>query len=254
MSMLAANYHVLELIARGSYGTITRCRHIKSGKFYAVKSQSDVQRMQKEVYVLKYLEDSVYFPNVYDSYHDKYMGWFAMDILVPINYHSLMCSYESMIRYLYDVTKALAELEARDLMHNDLSFSNVMSSRDNYTLIDFGLTGSPSSIGTPHFAAPEKFIGKLRPTSDIWSLGVLAFTLATGRYPFGEEGLKASFPARYVFEDILDSNIEKELSLWFPDDEQNQTLKQFILECVRHDPEERTTAKKLVSHALFATL
>jgi non-specific serine/threonine protein kinase len=102
-----------------------------------------------------------------------------------------------ILRISINLCRALAAVHAADLCHGDVKTSNVMrEAGGRIVLMDFGagadLRGdrnrgrsSPSSItGTPLVMAPELFEGaSLRATSDIYSMGVLLYRLATGRYP-----------------------------------------------------------------------
>eukprot|EP00929_Paragymnodinium_shiwhaense_P015720 TRINITY_DN123817_c0_g1_i1.p1 TRINITY_DN123817_c0_g1~~TRINITY_DN123817_c0_g1_i1.p1 ORF type:complete len:738 (+),score=146.46 TRINITY_DN123817_c0_g1_i1:62-2275(+) len=63
--------------------------------------------------------------------------------------------------------------------------------------------GSPSErpYGTPLFMAPEVFHGDYGPGCDVWSLGVIAFVLLTGRFPF-----EAAGGDTLVLEELITSN------------------------------------------------
>ena len=93
-----------------------------------------------------------------------------------------------------DVCKALAAVHAAGLLHGDIKAHNVMREDGGRTvLMDFGAsrdlaripgTAADDFAGTPLYVAPEVFAGQARSrVSDIYSLGVLLYYLATGDYP-----------------------------------------------------------------------
>ena len=94
-----------------------------------------------------------------------------------------------------DVCGALAAVHGAGVLHGDIKANNVMRAEGGRTvLMDFGagddlkrLGGrGRSGAGTPLYLAPEVFAGAPRTVvSDIYSLGVLLFYLATGSYPVG---------------------------------------------------------------------
>jgi serine/threonine protein kinase len=103
---------------------------------------------------------------------------------------------------LASLLDALAHAHARGVLHRDLKPSNVLRFEDGRVkLSDFGLAAGlgPASdvertaerrlrVGTPSFMAPEQFEGRWQdygPPTDLYALGCLAFTLATGDPPFG---------------------------------------------------------------------
>ena len=104
-------------------------------------------------------------------------------------------------RCLIDVAAGLAHAHARGVVHRDIKPENILRREDgSWLLADFGiarsgqvtreLTGPQSVLGTPGYMSPEQWRGEtVDGRSDLYSLGVLAHELLTGRAPFtGDSG------------------------------------------------------------------
>jgi serine/threonine-protein kinase len=98
---------------------------------------------------------------------------------------------ESLVRVGLELGDALGAVHRAGLLHRDVKTHNVMRDRDGRLLLtDFG-AGERSNaghtgeaVGTPLCVAPEVIAGKQASRqSDIYSLGVVLYRLATGRYP-----------------------------------------------------------------------
>lgn len=100
---------------------------------------------------------------------------------------------------LLQVCSALAATHQRGVIHRDLKAQNILlvghNARDYVKLLDFGLakietatsaiTSPGLVVGTPHYMSPEQIRGdEVDRRTDIYSLGVLAYRLLTGRVPF----------------------------------------------------------------------
>ena len=108
----------------------------------------------------------------------------APDKLLPIN---------KLIDILYKVCNALDFATKMGVLHRDIKPANVLLGADGEVKItDFGAAFSAESdltqvdmVGTLPFVAPEHF-RKALPSqqNDIYAVGVMAYQLLTGRYPF----------------------------------------------------------------------
>jgi eukaryotic-like serine/threonine-protein kinase len=97
---------------------------------------------------------------------------------------------DDIVRVGGELCLALAAVHAVGLIHRDVKAANVMRDASGRIVLgDFGAgrfrhDSSSGMAGTPLYLAPEVLAGEpATPQSDIYSLGVLLFHLATGQYP-----------------------------------------------------------------------
>jgi eukaryotic-like serine/threonine-protein kinase len=108
--------------------------------------------------------------------------------------------WQVAVRLLLPISQALEYAHAHGIIHRDIKPSNILlTERGQPMLSDFGiakildveegqtLTGTGVGVGTPEYMAPEQWIGRVTPQSDIYSLGVVFYEMVTGRKPYSAE-------------------------------------------------------------------
>ena len=132
-------------------------------------------------------------------------------------------------------------------MHRDIKPANIlMNTAGVVKLTDFGISRSLENnqisktfVGTRSYMSPERISGKIYSySSDIWSLGLVIYELATGKEPYGEGNDFVTQITNIVENDEprLDNNIfSKELC-------------DFIEKTVKKEPEKRADVEELLNH------
>ncbi|KJC43588.1 protein kinase [Bradyrhizobium sp. LTSP885] len=113
-------------------------------------------------------------------------------------------SLETVRDIAEQIAKGLRAFHRREMLHQDVRPDNIMiDSTGTVKIIDFGSTriagvaeaapsGSEDILGTQQYTAPEYFLGQggsMR--SDLFSLGVVAYQMLTGRLPYGAQIARA---------------------------------------------------------------
>ena len=126
------------------------------------------------------------------------------------------------------IAKGLQALHRREMVHQDLRPDNIMVDRNGTAkLIDFGsvrVTGLAEMtahaeapvLGTAQYSAPECFLGEWGTSrSDLFSLGVIAYQMLSGRLPYGARVARATSRAAQrslVYTSVLDD--ERTIPAW----------------------------------------
>lgn len=152
-------------------------------------------------------------------------------------------------KLLQQLASALAYIHNHGVVHRDLKPENILfDSNYNAKLVDFGfcqqtstnqLLSTPcgsSFYASPEIAANEPYDGK---KSDMWSLGVVLFIMATGRLPWTEQN------HINLLKQI--TNADYKIPRSVPDD-----IRQLILMLMTRDPDSRPTAEEFLNVDFFS--
>ena len=111
---------------------------------------------------------------------------------------------ETVRKIVTQIAKGLQAFHRQEMVHQDLRPNNIMIDKNNTVkIIDFGATKvagltelvsiNEGLVGTAQFTAPEYFLGYAgTPQSDIFSLGVIAYKMLSGKLPYGNSIAKTS--------------------------------------------------------------
>ena len=122
--------------------------------------------------------------------------------------------------YIANILLVINYLQSKKIVHRDIKLENVMLTTSGYLkLIDFNacteITSSTKTItGTPYYMAPELLLGKGYGLKvDFWSIGVLAYKIYLGYFPFGNDLLD---PTK-IYDEIInkDFSLPNEIDCYF---------------------------------------
>ncbi|XP_016142295.1 MAP/microtubule affinity-regulating kinase 4-like isoform X1 [Sinocyclocheilus grahami] len=205
------NYRLLKTIGKGNFAKVKLARHILTGKEVAIKiidktqlNPTSLQKLFREVRIMKTLHhpNIVQLFEVIETEKTLYLvmeyasGGEVFDYLVS---HGRMKELEARAKFR-QIVSAVHYCHQKNIVHRDLKAENLLLDADaNIKIADFGFSNEftlgnklDTFCGSPPYAAPELFQGKKYdgPEVDIWSLGVILYTLVSGSLPFDGQNLK----------------------------------------------------------------
>ncbi|MEM7476865.1 MAG: alpha/beta fold hydrolase [Planctomycetota bacterium] len=270
-----SSYSVVSEIGSGGMGVVFRARDLNLDREVALKTirpslsiQANLQKRHGLVNRFRRearLASALNHPNVvtiYEIGEHNGLVFIAMEYVDGCTLREQMkrnrLSVQECLNVSSQIADALAAAHARNTLHRDLKPENVMIRDDGLVkVLDFGLaraaTPNPAEgkvedgdslsvagavIGTVSYMSPEQARGdSLEISSDIFSFGILLYTILIGEHPFAY-GSKTEILAA-----ILDRAPKP-----FGDSGLPGPLQQLILQCLSKDPNQRPKASGLCSN------
>ncbi|KAL6111039.1 mark1 [Pungitius sinensis] len=205
------NYRLLKTIGKGNFAKVKLAKHTLTGREVAIKiidktqlNPTSLQKLFREVSVMKILNhpNIVKLFEVIETEKTLYLvmeyasGGEVFDYLVA---HGRMKEKEARAKFR-QIVSAVEYCHQKRIVHRDLKAENLLLDADmNIKIADFGFSNEftlgsklDTFCGSPPYAAPELFQGKKYdgPEVDVWSLGVILYTLVSGSLPFDGQNLK----------------------------------------------------------------
>ena len=207
---IGSQYALEGEIGRGGMSVVYRARDLRLNREVAIKvlppdlaMDTGIRaRFTREAQTAAQLSHPHIVP-IYDVGERDGLAYFVMALLTGGNLGSLLTydprlPIEEVRRFMREVADALDYAHQRGVIHRDIKPDNILIDRESGRALvtDFGiawameaasrLTATGIAVGTPTYMSPEQATGDraLDGRSDIYSLGVVAYQMLTGRVPF----------------------------------------------------------------------
>lgn len=262
------DYEIFEEIGRGEFSICKRCVHMVNGREYAVKIIDKGKRKEYQEEVEIFLRYGQH-PNICtlrDVYDDGHYAYLVMERmmggqLLDKVYQDGHFSEKETASTMEVLVKTINYLHQQGVVHRDLQPSNVLfadsnKSPESIRIVDFsyakqmraenGLLMTPCY--TQKFVAPEVLKKQGYDAAvDIWSLGMLMFTMLSGNTPF------ASGPndsPKDILDKIGKGVVAMEGKPW---DSVTDLAKDLIRNMLHIDPSQRYSASQVLNHPWVKT-
>ncbi|PZO22326.1 MAG: hypothetical protein DCF25_03185 [Leptolyngbya foveolarum] len=208
--MSFSDYRLLGLVGQGQFAQVYGAVHKRTGQLVAIKQTCHApEQASQEPFVL----NELCHPNIVccQAIAQTQTGYqFVLDYCeagtlrsqIDLTSQSNVLAQPLLCRIAVDILKGLSYIHSQQVIHGDLKPENILLtyqsqladdkiSRLTARIGDFGsarFVEMPSQarkeIGSPTYAAPERFYGQSSYASDLYSVGVILYELLLGDRPF----------------------------------------------------------------------
>ena len=166
---------------------------------------------------------------------------------------------DEALRVLHDIGAALVYAHGQGIVHRDLKPENILLSGGIAVVADFGiakaldasllghsqaaLTRTGAGVGTPGYMAPEQAVGdpNVDQRADVYSFGVLAYEILTGKAPFAGRDAQSTVAAQFTATPPPLSTVRPELP---------EPIAHVLMQCLARDPDSRPRSAQQVMSIL----
>jgi serine/threonine protein kinase len=226
-----SNYRIEKLIGRGGMSEVYLANHTQIKRKVAVKILKESlfpdkkirERFKNEAATLSLFQH----PNIvvlYDYIEDKESILFVMEYVEGKTLDDFISTetgplpIEKLIPLFIQILSGVEYAHNQNIIHRDIKPSNIIITKQGHVkILDFGiakllnsenhnLTKAGSRLGTALFMSPEQVKGgTVDIRTDIYSLGVTLFQMATGRCPYDNNSTEYEIYNKIVNEPLPDA-------------------------------------------------
>jgi len=272
----------------GQFGKAFKVKKNSDGKIYCVKeiSKARIYRLRPEsstrAHLLISMKDEIdimrqmnhpYIINIFATYETKHVLHIVMELCTG---GELFDRIKKKRFFREEEAKPVVRkiCEAIHFMHDkhrvvhcDLKPDNILFVTDaedsDIKIIDFGmakvlkrLDSLRALCGTPYYTAPEVIKGDYSHPADMWSIGVIAYTMIFAMVPFyvNPNRFYGNKEQREIYKLIIKgfrNEVKKGLGPWFPEkkaDRLSDVGRDFMVRLMEKDTAKRMTAKEALQH------
>ena len=252
-AVLDGRYKIEKVIGMGGMAVVFKAEDIAAKKTVAIKLLRE-DTAQEEESVKRFINESkavsmLSHPNIVKIYSVSVredLKYIVMEYIEGITLKTYMqkkrvMKVDEILKCAGQILNALDHAHSKGIVHRDIKPQNIMLTRNGQIKVtDFGIAKLPNAetvtmtdkaIGTVYYISPEQASGKaIDSRSDLYSLGVTMYEMATGELPFD-----ADSPVSVALMQVNDKPVPpKEINPEIP-----TGLQQIIANAMEKDPDER---------------
>lgn len=251
-TILAGRYEILEHIGSGGMADVYKARCHKLNRYVAIKVLRR-EYCDNESFVRKFTVEAqstagLIHPNIvniYDAGNEEGIHYIVMELAEGMTLKRYIRRYGRLsaretVDFAIQIASGLQAAHEHHIIHRDIKPQNILvSDSGTIKVTDFGIaraatgddTISSSAMGSVRYLSPEQARGGYADErSDIYSLGITIYEMATGKVPFDGENTVA-IALMHLRDEITPPRC------YFPDIP--SSLEKIILKCTMKQPEQR---------------
>ena len=261
---LEAEYEVLSLIGRGGMGAVYLARERRLHRLVAIKvlppdHESGRDRFLREARTVAKLSHPG-IVSLHSFGETDQLTYFVMDYIRGESLADRLRTRGTLgpdeaRRMLSEVASALEHAHRNGIVHRDIKPENILIEEESGRMMvtDFGiarvagatttLTADGMLVGTPRYMSPEQATGhgEIDARSDIYSLGLVAYTMLAGKPPFDADDVRVL---------IADHAVSEPVPLMHAAPETPLALATIVMRCLAKEPADRWQSARELRDAL----
>jgi tRNA A-37 threonylcarbamoyl transferase component Bud32 len=288
-AVFAVDYRIVARLDEGGMGLLYRAEQLSTGEERALKVLKP-SLVADGISRDRFTQEATIGANIPSDHIVKVIGagidddtgipWIAMELLRGDNLLRVVRAKgplpkRDVLEIFAQLCHALAAAHRAGVVHRDLKPENIFIARTHrrdaestVKLLDFGIAKmmqtyetsvtATAIVGSPLWMAPEQVkLGRIRSSTDVWALGLLAFWMLTGKYYWRAAQEREIGQAEALLHEKLYGSLEaasKRAASYGAGDKLPAGFDDWFRKCVARDPEDRYADAERAFDALRGVL